>query len=124
MARYFKWKRLEITYAEYCESKPVRKTKWGNMKDPSNRVGEHPDQYETLKEFMVDVWSRYRPWGGKCFFSEEGLYQISNTDELICKNEESKFYGQVVENYYLTRPSPYKELKQHYFCNIHKHKVY
>lgn len=123
MERYFKWERLEITYAEYCESKPVRDTKWG-MKDPDNRVGEHPDQYETLKDFMVDVWSRYRPHGGKHFFSEEGIYQIAGTDELICKNEESRFYNQVVENYYLTRPRRYNELRQHYFCNTRKHKVY
>lgn len=124
MKRCIKQGGLCNNYAEYCENMPVRETRWGDMKDPDGRVGKYPDQYESLHSFMSDVWRRYRPYKGKQFFSREGLYQITNTDELICKNKESKFYGHIVENYYLTRPTPYKELKQHYYCSVRKHKVY
>ena len=91
--------------------------------DKNGGLGEHPDQYPTLKHFMADIWKRYRPWGGKQYFIKSKLFQVLDTDELICMDENSKFYKQTVENYYLTRPL-YSELKSHYFASKRLHKKY
>ena len=50
--KFYKWKKTEISYKEYCEKYPVRKTVYGNMKDLNGSVGEYPDQYETLQAFV------------------------------------------------------------------------
>ena len=44
--KFYKWKKTEISYQEYCEKNPVHKTVYGDMKDLSGRVSEYPDQYD------------------------------------------------------------------------------
>ena len=103
---------------------PVKKNKYGNYTDRDGRVGKDLDQYDTLKDFMTDIWLRYRPYGRKLYFEKVKLYQVEDTDELICKDKNSKFYNEKVENYYITRPDRYIKLKQHYKCNKHLHDIY
>lgn len=100
---------------EYCERYPVRKNKWLEVKDKDGHVGKYIDQYESLQAFCNDIWLRFRPYGGKCFLIEQGIFQIEddNGTKLICRNEESKYFNQKAENYYLTRDR-YKDLRQHY----------
>ena len=111
--KFYEWKKTEISYQEYCEKNPVRKTVYGDMKNPKGRVGEYPDQYETLQAFVDDVWSRYRPWGGKCFFEKMKIFPMVNRKQLVCKDPNSKFFEEKVENRYVTREE-YKDLRQHY----------
>ena len=105
-------------YREYCIEYPVRKTKYGNYKDRNNSVGEFIDQYETLEEFAYDIFERYRPFGGKCYFEKSFLVQIKQTKLLICKDIDSKFYKQTIDNPYIIYPKVYNELRQHYFLKI------
>ena len=97
----------------YCEERPVSENKYGDLKDTNGRVGKYADQYQTLQIFVDDIWMRYRPFGGKCFFEEQGIYPVAGTTNLISKNKESKFFNRVVDNRYLTRDR-YADLKQHY----------
>ena len=108
----YKWKK-EISYKEYCEKNPVRYNEYGNMKDPSGSVGEYPDQYETLQAFVNDVWMRYRPWGGKCFYEKMRIFGMTDRKKLVSKDPNSKFFEEVADNRYVTNDR-YSDLKQHY----------
>jgi len=102
----------------------ITMNKYGNWRDSDGRVGTTIDQYPSLKVFMIDIWERYRPFGGKCLFDRLRLKQVGNTDQLICEDIDSKFYREEVENYYLTRPDRYIDLRQHYFCSEYKSDIW
>ena len=108
----------------YCKRFPVRENTWGDMKDTKGRVGIYIDQYETLEEFIMDVWTRFRPHGGKEFLEAQGVEQVGDSDEMVCDNKDSKFFYHKAPNLYLTRPKRYEELRQHYFCGIRKFEIH